>query len=78
MELCELQEGNPKDWADCCGSLGAVPALAEIPIRVMRRPKWECSSMKSSAKVSLLALVPSGLIPEELVLSAWPAGLNEC
>jgi hypothetical protein len=77
MKLCELQEGNPKDWADCCGSLGAFPALAEIPVNVICRPEWECSSTKSSAKVSLFLLAPSGSIPEELVLSAWPAGLNE-
>jgi hypothetical protein len=37
----------------------------------------ECSSMKSSAKVGFFAFVPSGSIPEELVLSAWPTGLNE-
>jgi len=72
-----LQEGNPKDWADCCGSLGAVPALAEIPVKEICRPERECSSMKSSAKISLFALVPSGSIPEELVLSAWPSGLKE-
>ena len=27
-----LQEGTPKHWADYCGSLGAVSALAEIPV----------------------------------------------
>jgi hypothetical protein len=71
------QEGNPKDWADCFGSLGMVPALAKIAVKSICWPEWECSSMKSSAKVSLFAFVPSGSIKEELVLSAWLTGLNE-
>jgi len=71
------QEGNPKDWVVCCGSLGAVPALAKIWSKSICRPEWECSSMKSSEKVNLFALTPSGSILEELVLSARLAGLNE-
>jgi hypothetical protein len=71
------QEGNPKDWVDCCGSLGAVLALAKIPVKSICKPEWECSSMKSSTKVSFSLLAPSGSIPEKLILSALPAGLNE-
>ena len=44
----------------------------------MSTPGRECSSVKSSTKVSLLARVPSGLISEGLALSACPTGLNEC
>ena len=54
-----------------------VPALAKIAVKSICWPEWECSSMKSSAKVSLFTFVPSGSIKEELVLSAWLTGLNE-
>ena len=52
--------------------------MPEISIEVMWRPRRECSRVKSSTKVGLLARGPSGLITEGLALSACPAGLNEC
>jgi hypothetical protein len=73
-----LQEGKPKDWADCCASLGAVPAPLAIPIKAICTRARECSVMKSSANVGRIALVPSSAIPVELALSAWHTCLNEC
>lgn len=51
--------------------------MPEISIEVAWRPWRECSRIKSSIKVTLLAQGRSGLISEEWTLSACPTGLDE-
>jgi hypothetical protein len=46
------QEGNPKDSADGGACFGATLALRAIPAAAILALEWECSSMKSSAKVN--------------------------
>ena len=72
IQVMRHQEGNPKDWVDGCGSLGAVSAPPQIPITSMRRPERECSCVKSSANVSRLTCVFSEAGPEELTLRSRP------
>jgi hypothetical protein len=52
-----------------------VQKLPEISIEVVWIPGRECSSVKSSTKVSLLARGPFGLISEEFALSGCSTGL---
>ena len=55
-----------------------VQKQPESSNEAMCGPGRECSRVKSSTKVSLLAGGPSGLISGGLALSACPTGLNEC
>lgn len=54
-----------------------VQKIPEISIGAKRRPESECSSVKSSAKVSLLARDLSGFISGALALPVRVAGPNE-
>lgn len=53
-----------------------VQKLPESSIEAICHPGRECSSVKSSTKVSLLAMGLSAVISEELAPSACPGGLD--
>jgi hypothetical protein len=51
--------------------------MPAISIDVRYKPWRECSSVKSSTKVSFLGRGLSGLISEDSALPACPTGVNE-
>jgi hypothetical protein len=61
----------------CCLEAAVIQKLPGISIEMLVGPGRECSRVKSSIKVSLLADGPDGLISEGLTLSACFTGLNE-
>ena len=56
----------------------AVQKTPAISIVVIRRPRSECSRLKSSRNVNRVACIPPGVISERSALGAWATFLGVC